>query len=137
MFSLLVPSGCRSEAEMEATPKPYQNIGVIGAGAWGTALAAIAASAGRHVTLWALEPDVVESIRSDRRNARFLPQALLPTGIEATGDLAQAAAADALLMASPAQHLRKVLARLPMVAGKPLVVCAKGIERDTGRLMTE
>jgi len=122
---------------MDATPKPYLKIGVIGAGAWGTALAAVAASAGRNVTLWALEPDVVESIRSDRRNARFLPQALLPSGIEATLDLAQAAAADALLLASPAQHLRAVLQRLPMVAGKPMVVCAKGIERGTGKLMTE
>lgn len=122
---------------MTETSKTYDSISVIGAGAWGTALAAIAASAGRHVTLWALEQDVVASIRSSRRNTRFLPQALLPSGIEATADLAQAAEADALLLASPAQHLRTVLRRLPIVAGKPLVVCAKGIERDTGKLMTE
>lgn len=117
----------------------YGHIAVVGAGAWGTALAVVAASAGRRVTLWAREPEVVESIRSERRNDLYLPGAELPATVEATGDLAAAADTDAILLGAPAQHLRSVLTRLAPLLGapKPLVVCAKGIERGTGRLMTE
>lgn len=112
---------------------------MAGAGAWGTALAVVAARAGRKVTLWAREPGVVASIRSRRRNEIFLPGAELPAAVVATGDLAETASADAILLGVPAQHLRKVLAQLAPLLGrpKPLVVCAKGIERGTGKLMTE
>jgi len=119
---------------------PYQNIGVIGAGAWGTALALIAARAGRTVTLWAREPEIVESIRRSGRNTLFLPDVPLPPTIAATGDLENAAAnADALLIVVPAQHLRASLAAVALSArkGTPLVVCAKGIERPSGKLPTE
>jgi glycerol-3-phosphate dehydrogenase (NAD(P)+) len=117
----------------------YNNIGVIGAGAWGTALGAVAALAGRHVTVWARESDVVESINSKHENARFLAGVTLPSAITATVDMDEAAKADALLIGAPAQHLRTTLAQLKphLSTGKPLVLCAKGIERDSGKLMTE
>jgi glycerol-3-phosphate dehydrogenase (NAD(P)+) len=117
----------------------YDHISVVGAGAWGTALAAVAAQAGRRVTLWAREPEVVQSIRNERRNTMFLPGMELPATIEATDDLASAASADAILLGAPAQHLRSSLTQLvPLLqTPKPLVVCAKGIERGTGKLMTE
>ncbi len=119
---------------------PYRSIGVIGAGAWGTSLALTAARAGRAVSLWAREPDVVEAIRRERTNVPFLPGITLPDSIVATGDLAQAVTgAEALLIAAPAQHLRASLKAVASVAntGLPLVVCAKGIERGTGKLVTE
>lgn len=118
----------------------YRAIGVIGAGAWGTSLALTAARAGRAVRLWAREPEVVEAIRRGRMNAPFLPGITLPDSIVATGDLAEAVGdAEALLIAAPAQHLRASLMAVAGVASKglPLVVCAKGIERGTGKLVTE
>ena len=118
--------------------KAYKHIGVVGAGAWGTALASVAALAGRKVTLWARESVVVESIRTAGRNERFLPGAPLPAAIATTGDLDEAFAADAILLVPPAQHLRGVLQlAAPLPAHRPLVVCAKGIERGTAKLMTE
>lgn len=112
---------------------------MIGAGAWGTALALVAARAGRKVTLWALEPEVIDSIGQAHENARFLPGVTLPSNIAVTGDMAQAASADALLLVVPAQHLREVLKTLKphLREGTPLVLCAKGIERGTGKLLTE
>jgi glycerol-3-phosphate dehydrogenase (NAD(P)+) len=113
---------------------------VIGAGAWGTALAAVAAGSGAKVSLWAREPDVVQSIAATRENTRFLPGASLPEEIEATLDIARASsAAEAILLTSPAQHLRTTLLALrPHVKpGTPLVVCAKGIELGSGLLVTE
>jgi glycerol-3-phosphate dehydrogenase (NAD(P)+) len=121
--------------ESSETSKAYENIGVIGAGAWGTALALAAAQAGRAVTLWAREPEVVEQIRATRENARFLPGVRLPEAITATGEIEDAERADALLMVVPAQHLRASVAML--ASAKPLVLCAKGIERSTGKLLTE
>lgn len=126
-------------AETAPTPTPYGSIGVIGAGAWGTSLALTAARAGATVTLWARESEVVEAITRDHVNPIFLPGVPLLPSIRATGDLAQAAAAEALLVVPPAQHLRATLAALATVGrpGTPLVVCAKGIERGSGKLVTE
>jgi glycerol-3-phosphate dehydrogenase (NAD(P)+) len=124
-------------SEKDNTSDTYGHIGVIGAGAWGTALAVISAQAGRRVTLWAREAEVIESIESRRENLRFLPGVTLPSSIFGTGDLATVAAADALLLAVPAQHLRGILANLRTAPGTPLVLCAKGIERDTGKLLPE
>ncbi|GAA0525440.1 glycerol-3-phosphate dehydrogenase (NAD(P)+) [Rhizomicrobium palustre] len=118
----------------------YEKIGVIGAGAWGTSLALTAARAGRKVSLWAREPEVVEAIRKTGENGIFLPGIALPENITATGDLAEAVSgAGALLMVPPAQHLRSALSAVAAVAAKgtPLVVCAKGIERGTGKIVTE
>ena len=114
-------------------------IAVIGAGAWGTALAMTAARAGRTVGLWAREPEVVQAIRRDRRNALFLPDHRIDEAVVPTGDLEEAAAGTELaLLAAPAQHIGAVaghLAELPDCP--PVVVCAKGIDRASGRLLTE
>ena len=121
-------------------PAPYRVVAVVGGGAWGTALALVAAAGGRPVILWAREPEVVSGIVSNRQNARFLPGIALPDHIQPTGDLAHAAAtADAILLVVPAQHLRTSLKALaPIVApGTPIVICAKGIENGSGQLVTE
>ncbi|MFC7333823.1 NAD(P)H-dependent glycerol-3-phosphate dehydrogenase [Rhodocista pekingensis] len=116
-----------------------QRIGVIGAGAWGTALAMAAGRAGREVVLWAREPEVVEGVNADHENRPFLPGVALDPAIRATGDLEEAAAVDALLLVTPAQHLRAACRALaPVLDGAvPAVICAKGIELDTGCLMTD
>jgi glycerol-3-phosphate dehydrogenase (NAD(P)+) len=110
-------------------------IGVIGAGAWGTALAQVAAAGGDPVLLWAYEPEVVASINNRRENSLYLPGIPLAKNIAATGDMGSLSRCDALLVVTPAQHLRAILANAPV--GKPLVLCAKGIEADTGLLMSE
>ena len=116
----------------------FSHIAVLGAGAWGTALALAALAAGRHTTLWVREPDILATMKDGGHNP-FLPGIALPGALQVTGDLAQAARADALLLAVPAQHLRGFAAGLKtsLRAGVPLVICAKGIEKDTGRLVTE
>ncbi len=111
-------------------------IGVIGAGAWGTALAQVAASGGETVRLWALEPEVVAAINETRENMLYLPRVALAPAIVATNALADLADCDVLLLVTPAQHLRSVLAQAP-VAGKALTLCCKGIEAGTGLLMSE
>lgn len=111
-------------------------IGVIGAGAWGTALAQMLASDGRAVVLWAYEPEVVEAINADHRNPLYLPSASLAPTIRATGDLTDLAAIETVLVVTPAQVLGKVLAGLAR-APRDLVLCSKGIEAGTGRLMND
>lgn len=110
-------------------------VGVIGAGAWGTALAQVAASRGEPVLLWAREPEVVESVNGARENRLYLPHVTLGESITATGDMAALTACDLLLLVTPAQHLRAILAEAP--SGVPIVLCAKGIEAGTGLLMSE
>jgi glycerol-3-phosphate dehydrogenase (NAD(P)+) len=118
---------------------PYSRIAVIGGGAWGTALALTATMAGRNPILWAREDDVVASIKEVRENKRFLPGVMLPENLSVTGDLKTAADADVLLLTVPAQVLRDFAHQLaPLVKpGTPLVICAKGIEKGTGRLVHE
>jgi glycerol-3-phosphate dehydrogenase (NAD(P)+) len=125
--------------EKKVNTMAYQHIGVLGAGAWGTALALVAAQAGRQVTLWAREPEVRDSIKSRRENTLFLSGVALPDTITPTGDMAELARADAILLVAPAQHLRSALAELApyLKSGTPLALCAKGIERGTGKLLTE
>ncbi|HEV2651758.1 MAG TPA: NAD(P)H-dependent glycerol-3-phosphate dehydrogenase [Rhizomicrobium sp.] len=117
----------------------YQQIAILGSGAWGTALAAVAAQGGQKVTLWSRGAGLAASIRQTRENRVYLPGVTLPASVTATSDLDDVSDADAFLLAVPAQHLHAFLATLPAVAtaGKPLVLCAKGIERDTGMLLTE
>ena len=112
-----------------------QRIGVIGGGAWGTALAQVCADGGETL-LWAREPEVVESINRRHVNDAFLPGILLNQAIRATGELHELNDCDALLVVTPAQHMRTVLAVLPLT-GKPLLLCAKGIEEKSGKLMHE
>lgn len=117
----------------------YQSIGVIGAGAWGTALAQTAATAGRDVLLWAHEPDVAEAINSAHANTIYLPDAPLDESIRATGNLADLAECGAVLAVTPAQHLRSVLRAFEPFAADalPIILCAKGIEQSSLKLMTE
>ena len=111
-------------------------IGVIGAGAWGTALAQVLASDGHPVRLWAREPELVHEINALHTNSLFLPGASLSPGIAATGALADLAGCAAGLVVVPAQFLARVLADLP-AGPADLVLCAKGIEAGTGRLMAD
>ena len=109
--------------------------GVIGAGAWGTALAQTLSAEGEDVRLWALEPEVVEAVNRDHLNPLYLPGIPLSPFVQATGDMGDMGDRDMLLIVSPAQHLRGIVAGLP--AGLPLILCSKGIEAGTGLLMSE
>jgi glycerol-3-phosphate dehydrogenase (NAD(P)+) len=111
-------------------------IGVVGAGAWGTALAQMLAADGAEVLLWAIEPELIEEINERRSNSLYLPSATLAPTIRATGDLAETAGCEVLLLVTPAQHLGATLARLPSFP-RDLVLCAKGIEAESGRMMHE
>jgi glycerol-3-phosphate dehydrogenase (NAD(P)+) len=116
----------------------YQRVAVIGAGAWGTALAAVAARAGRDVILYARDAAAVAAMTTSRENPR-LPGVPLEQRIEVTGDLGEAARADILLLVVPAQHLREAAAALAvrLRPNTPVIACAKGIERGTHHFMTE
>ncbi len=116
-----------------------RRIAVLGGGAWGTALANLAARAGAGVDLWAREPAHVAAMAADGVNARRLPGIPLVAGVRPTGDLAVLGAADIVLLAVPAQAVRAAAerARPHLAAGVPVVVCAKGIERGTGLFMSE
>ena len=111
-------------------------IGVIGAGAWGTALAQAMASDGSDVVLWAREADLVEQINRSRTNSLYLPSAKLHQSIRATTAIADVAALDIVLVVTPAQHLGAVLAGLEK-SPRDLLLCSKGIERGSGRLMAD
>lgn len=115
-----------------------QEIGVVGGGAWGTALAAVAA-AGGVVTIWAREPEVVEAINRYHVNSKFLADISLPPSLRATSDIAEVCAADALLLAVPAQFVRAVTNTMTeyVSSATPTVICAKGIEQESGALMSE
>jgi glycerol-3-phosphate dehydrogenase (NAD(P)+) len=117
-----------------------KNLAIVGAGAWGTALACVAARAGGAVMLWARDPEVVTAINQRRENPIYLAGVALDAAITATTDAAAAlAGAEAALIAVPAQFLRGVLARLaPLLpAGLPLLLCAKGIEAESLKTMSE
>ena len=113
-------------------------VAVIGAGAWGTALAGAAARAGRSVTLYARSAASVARMRATHENIR-LPGVRLESGIEITGDIAQAARADVILIATPAQSLREAVSAIAphLKPSSPVVATAKGIERGTHQFMTE
>ena len=111
-------------------------IGVIGGGAWGTALAQVAAANGEPVMLWAREHAVVTAINLAHENTTFLPGVALSPSVRATGELGDLNACDAWLIVTPAQHLRASLMALPQ-GHRPLVLCAKGIEAGTMALMSD
>ena len=117
----------------------YRSVGVIGAGAWGTALAQTCARAGLDVRLWAREPEAAESVNTDHRNPLFLPDIDLDPAILATTDLAGMAKSDVLLAVVPAQHLRATLVSLGphLRRGHPVVLCAKGVEQGSLALMSQ
>lgn len=123
--------------------RDFDHIGVIGGGAWGTALAQVAARAGnparRRVTLWVREAELLDAVNAHHENKTFLPGIALDPKIRATASLAEISAADALLMVTPAQHVRAACKGLaPTLArGTPLLLCAKGVEEGTHMLLTD
>ena len=114
------------------------HIGVLGGGAWGTALAQTCARAGRAVALWEHETGNATQLES-KRESKFLPGVRVEDAVKVTRDLAQAAKADALLLVVPAQAMRSVCTALAKLVrdGTPLIACAKGIEHGTHKFMTE
>jgi glycerol-3-phosphate dehydrogenase (NAD(P)+) len=115
-------------------------VGVIGGGAFGTAMACVLRRRGHQVVLWAREPEVVDSVNAKRENAVFLRGVTLPEGIVATGEMAAAAReAEFVLLVPPAQHMRAVTAALQphLAAGTPVISCSKGIERGSCALMSQ
>lgn len=117
-----------------------RRIAVIGGGAWGTALALVAARAGREVALWARDEATVDAINETRANPAYLPGITFDAAFAATGSLEIAVKdADAVLMVTPAQTTRAIATKLaPLIVPQtPLVLCAKGIERETGLLLSE
>ncbi len=111
-------------------------VGVLGAGAWGTALAQMLAADGGEVLIWAREEKLVREINSSHTNSLFLPSASLAPAIRATGELVEMSLLDALLVVTPAQHMGRVLEAMP-AHPRDLVLCSKGIEAGSGRLMND
>jgi glycerol-3-phosphate dehydrogenase (NAD(P)+) len=116
----------------------FDRISVLGAGAWGTALAAVCVRAGRKVTLWEYDTALAATLKATR-TSKFLPGHRIDDGVLVTNDLAEAARADAILLVVPAQALRSVAKPLQqfLAKGTPVIACAKGIERATRKFMTE
>ena len=117
----------------------YKTFGVIGGGAWGTAIAQLLTREGQSVLLWAREPEVAEAINTRHENTLFLPGVALNPDLRATSDLGDLAGFDALFCVTPAQHTRATLTRLEgwFKPHAPVVLCSKGIELSTGKFMTE
>jgi len=117
----------------------FDYIGIVGGGAWGTALATVARRAGRTVLLWAREPEVVEAVNAHHENRLFLPGIVLPAEIKATGNLADLVRCDLLLLAVPAQHTRTMAQEAAKALGGrvPVIICAKGIEQSSAKLLSE
>ncbi len=116
----------------------FARIGVVGGGAWGTALAQTLRLAGRDVTLWARDAAVVAEIAKTHENRAYLPGVMLDVGLATTGDLAQVASADLVLLVTPAQATAVTARALKphLRAGVPVVICAKGIEQSSGRRLS-
>ena len=115
-------------------------ISIVGAGAWGSALACLARRAGHDAMLWAREPEVVAAVNAGEGNPLYLPDVALEDGIVATGEIAEAIdGADTVLLVVPSQFLRGVARTMQphLAEGAPVVLCAKGIEHGTNALMTE
>ena len=117
----------------------YQKIGVIGAGAWGTALAQSLTVSGRDVTLWSFEPDCADAINERHVNECYLKDFPLDPRLKATSDPADLAGSDAILSVAPAQHTRATLTQFaPHIAeNTPVVLCSKGIEFKTRSFMAD
>ncbi len=117
----------------------FKKFGVIGGGAWGTAIAQMLTREGQDVLIWCREPDVAEAINAVHENTVFLPGVSLKPALKATSDLADLAGMDAVFAVAPAQHTRATLKALDgtLKPGTPVVLCSKGIELATGEFMTQ
>ena len=117
----------------------FRKVGVIGAGAWGTALAEVCARAGMAVTLWTRNAEARDGVNAQHHNALYLPGAPLSPSIGAVDDFAALADCDLALAVTPAQHLRAALEAFAVFAspGLPVVLCCKGVEQGSLKLMTE
>lgn len=118
----------------------YKKISVIGAGGWGTALALLLAENRAQVRLWAHNPAVAEELVSKRTNETYLPGVRLPPNVYATGDLADTLDAELILIVTPSKAIREVAGQIAALGPKPetvFVSCTKGIEHDTGRLVSQ
>lgn len=124
---------------MVQSDKKIKKIGIIGGGAWGTALACICARGGNTTRLWVREAELVETINTQHENTLYLPDIALPETIQATNELADMADCEVILCATPAQYLDELLAQAidHIAETTPIILCAKGIERGTLRLMPE
>ncbi|HET9811114.1 MAG TPA: NAD(P)H-dependent glycerol-3-phosphate dehydrogenase [Sphingomicrobium sp.] len=111
-----------------------ERIAVIGGGAWGTALAQVAAAGGRETLVWALENEVIDAINAEHANPLYLPGIPLDPAIRATSKLNDIASCDAWLVVTPAQHMRAVLQQAPR-CDVPRILCSKGIEEHSGELL--
>jgi glycerol-3-phosphate dehydrogenase (NAD(P)+) len=111
-------------------------IGILGAGAWGTALAQAAARAGNSVVVWDRDPDVVRAISNERRSPKAFPDLLLEPGITADGDLDAVLRHDVVMLVVPAQALREACRRSGHVSPDLAVICAKGIDRESDALLS-
>jgi len=116
--------------------KATAKIGVIGAGAWGTALTQVLSEGQDQLLLWAREPEVIDQINRTHENKSFLPGHRLRDNIHATQDWDAIAACDMLLLVTPAQHLRATLQTLPD-SDAALLLCCKGIEARSRLLLSE
>lgn len=116
-----------------------KKIGIMGAGAWGTALATVAAKAGHDTTIWAYEPEVVNAINKTHENSIFLKNVTLSHNIKATNNLDEMAIMDAILWVTPAQLLRPIAKQFAefLHAPMPILICAKGIEASSRMLLSD
>ena len=116
-----------------------KKIGIIGAGAWGTALASQAIRAGNDVIIWAREPEVVKTINNDSVNDIFLPGFKLDRRLRATNILSEAVLCDMVFIVVPSQHFRQICNQIRAfwVDRTPAIICSKGIERKTNSLLTQ
>jgi glycerol-3-phosphate dehydrogenase (NAD(P)+) len=117
----------------------FRRIAILGAGAWGTALANAVAATGRAVTLYARDPATAAEIAKSRTNAARLPGIAVAPDIAATNSLGEAADADVLLLAVPTSALRELASSVASMIrpATPLIACAKGIERGSEKFVTE
>jgi len=124
---------------MSSTARTIKTIGIIGAGAWGTALATVAARAGCQVKLWARDRDVAAHINTTHENRAYLPGIVLDKAISASSTLAEFAEPDALLFVTPAQALRSIATELGAHINRPVpvAICSKGLERGTNKLLSD
>jgi glycerol-3-phosphate dehydrogenase (NAD(P)+) len=125
---------------MSETPPPFQNVAVLGAGSFGTALALVLAGNQLPVTLWGHTAGAMEQMAAARENTTYLPGIALPEALRLTGTMADVRDADLILMAVPSKAIREVSAQLAKVGIRDsavLLSCTKGVERGTGLRMSE